>query len=76
MGSPRKLASTSSGRWPLVSTMGMPQEVAMRAAAILVAMPPVPRSLPAPPASDSIAGVMASTRSMRRASGFWRGSAS
>ncbi|MNS78096.1 hypothetical protein D3C72_1116980 [compost metagenome] len=54
----------------------MPHEVAMRAAATFVAMPPVPRSLPAPPARASIAGVMAATVTRRLASGLVRGSAS
>src|SRR5437762_3321978 len=47
--------------------------VAFWAAWSFVTMPPVPRA-PSPPARRSISGVIASTRSIRCASGSWRGS--
>ena len=48
---PRRRPSTTSGRRPSQTTMGMPAFMRTRAASILVAMPPEPRPLPGPPAA-------------------------
>ena len=61
---------------PEITAVGIPWLLASLAAFSLVAMPPVPRLEPAPPASSSTAGVISSTRGMRRAWGFFRGSLS
>ena len=63
-------------RLPLVMTMSHPAPMAMPAAESLVAMPPVPRQEPAPPAISRIWGVSSRTWWMSRASGWERGSAS
>ena len=49
---------------------------AIFAAFILVDIPPVPRLVPAPPATRSISGVISSTTCIGLASGFERGSSS
>ena len=66
----------ASIRLPLAITMSMPASRASRAAWSLVAMPPVPRQVPAPPAMASSSGVTASTWWISFASGWVRGSAS
>ena len=58
---------------PLTMAIAMPAWVTFRAAASLVAMPPVPRLLPLPPAISIRLSVISSTRGIRRASGFSRG---
>jgi hypothetical protein len=57
--------------------VAQPAAAAMRAAASLVAMPPLPTRLAGfgPPAMASISGVIAATRSSRRAAGSRAGSA-
>ena len=69
------LAARMSGWSPLAMTMSQPRAVTSLAARSLVAMPPVPRALPAPPARASMAGVTSSTVGMSLAAGSLRGSA-
>ena len=51
MSSPATMPYRSSGRAPLVMTMSTPAFMASSAALSLVVMPPVPRQVPAPPAT-------------------------
>ena len=53
---------------------GTPPRIAMRAASTFERMPPVPTALPEPPAKLNSSSLMASTRSIRCAFAFLRGS--
>ena len=63
-------------RAPFVITMSQPAAITIPAAESFVAMPPVPRQLPAPPAMRRISSVSAVTRWIKCASGLARGSES
>ena len=57
-------------------TMGIPLDIVIRAAASLVAIPPLDIELPFVVELASITSVIVATSGIRRASGFLRGSAS
>ena len=60
---------------PFSIIIGMPFSVAILAALIFVSIPPVPRSLPAPPAQAIISSVIFSTLEISLASLSFLGSA-
>ncbi len=63
-----------SGLSPLATTMGTPAEFTLRAALILLIIPPVPRGPGMLPAAFSVLLVMTPTTGMSSASGSVRGS--
>ena len=73
--SPATTAPRTPGRLPSAMTTSTPDQVAILAAASFDAMPPLPTSLPGPPATASSRWSISTTSSMSEASSACRGSA-